>query len=106
MSARNKQRGYELEKETADFWQGHGFDCHRVFGSGAYKNQLGDDYAGDLRLEGMSVEAKRKKSGFKFLMDSLDQDQADLLVVRQDRAPRLYVLREETLLTLLREAKQ
>ena len=40
MSARNKQRGYELEKETADFWQGHGFDCHRVFGSGAYKTSL------------------------------------------------------------------
>ena len=53
-----------------------------------------------------SVEAKRKKSGFKFLMDSLAQDDADLLVVRQDRAPRLYVLREETLLTLMREAKQ
>jgi hypothetical protein len=106
VSARNKQRGYELEKETADFWQGHGFDCARVFGSGAYKNQLGDDYAGDLRLEGFSVEAKRKKSGFKFLMDSLAQDNADLLVVRQDRAPRLYVLREETLLTLMREAKQ
>ena len=106
MSARNKQRGYELEKETVDFWQSHGFDCNRVFGSGAYKGQLGDDYAGDLRLEGMSVEAKRRKSGFKLLMDALAQDDAALRVVRQDRAPRLYVLREETLLTLMREAKQ
>ena len=106
MSSRNRQRGFELEKETVDFWQSHGFDCQRVFGSGAYKGQLGEDFAADLRLEGLKVEAKRRKSGFKLLMDALAQDQADLLVVRQDRAPRLYVLREETLLTLMREAKQ
>ena len=106
MSSRNRQRGFELEKETVDFWQSHGFDCQRVFGSGAYKGQLGEDFAADLRLEGFKVEAKRRKSGFKLLMDALAQDQADLLVVRQDRAPRLYVLREETLLTLMREARQ
>jgi hypothetical protein len=46
------------------------------------------------------------KAASKLLMDALAQDDADLLVIRQDRAPRLYVLREETLLNLMREAKR
>jgi hypothetical protein len=103
MSSRNKKRGYELEAETVKHWQGLGVDCKRVFASGAYK-QLGDEFAGDLMLSGFIVECKRKKSGFKFLYDSLAQDDADMLVVRQDRAERLYIMSEETVETLLRQA--
>jgi hypothetical protein len=72
MPNRNKQRGYELER--------------------------------DIKLGPYTVEAKRKKSGYKFLYDSLDQDGADLLVVRQDRSRRLYLLEEKTLLDLMRRA--
>ena len=104
MSSRNKQRGYELEAETVKHWQGLCVECKRVFGSGAYKQQLGDEHAGDLMLSGFTVECKRKKSGFKFLYDSLAQDDADMLVVRQDRAARLYIMSEETVETLLRQA--
>ena len=103
MSSRNKKRGYELEAETVKHWQGLGVDCKRVFASGAYKH-LGDEFAGDLMLSGFTVECKRKKSGFKFLYDSLAQDDADFLVVRQDRAERLYIMSEETMETLLRQA--
>jgi hypothetical protein len=53
---------------------------------------------------GFKVEAKRKKSGYKFLYDALEQDDCDMLVVRQDKARRLYVLEEETLLALMRQA--
>ena len=101
---RNKARGYELEAETVLHWQNLGVDCKRVFASGAYKQQLGDEFAGDLMLSGFTVECKRKKSGFKFLYDSLAQDDADMLVVRQDRAARLYIMSEETVETLLRQA--
>ena len=104
MSSRNKQRGYELEAETAKHWQGLGVECKRVFGSGAYKQQLGDEHAGDLMLSGFTVECKRKKSGFKFLYDSLTQDDADMLVVRQDRAARLYIMNEETVEALFRQS--
>lgn len=104
MSSRNKQRGYELEAETVKHWQGLGVECKRVFGSGAYKQQLGDEHAGDLMLSGFTVECKRKKSGFKFLYDSLAQDDADMLVVRQDRAARLYIMNEETVEALLRQS--
>ena len=106
MSNRNKQRGYELEAETVKHWQNLGVECSRVFGSGAYKKQLGDEYAGDLMLSGFTVECKRKKSGFKFLLDSLDQDNADILICRQDGRPvrRLYIMEEETVESLFRQS--
>ena len=44
-----------------------------------------------------------KKSGFKFLYDSLAQDDADMLVVREDRNERLYVMREATVETIFRQ---
>jgi len=43
--ARNKQRGYEHEREIVLWAQAQGFDCRRIFGSGAYKAQLGEDFA-------------------------------------------------------------
>lgn len=103
MGNRNKARGYGLERETVLHWKGLGLECNRVFGSGAFKRQLGDEYAGDLLLAGYTVECKRKKSGFKFLYDSLAQDDADMLVVRQDRAERLYIMREETVETIFKQ---
>lgn len=104
MPNRNKQRGYELEAETVKHWQGLGAESKRVFASGAFKQHLGEEHAGDLMIAGFTVEAKRKKSGFKFLYDSLAQDDADLLVVKQDRHKRLYIMTEETLEALFRQA--
>ena len=103
MGNRNKARGYELERETVQHWQKLGLECNRVFASGAFKHQLGDEYAGDLLLAGYTVECKRKKSGFKFLYDSLAQDEADMLVVREDRNERLYVMREKTVEAIFRQ---
>ena len=100
---RNKKRGYELEAETVRFWKDKGLECNRVFGSGAYKGQLGDEDAGDLLLAGFTVECKRKKSGFKFLYQSLAQDDADMLVLREDRNERLYVMSEATVETIFRQ---
>ena len=108
MAGRNRRRGYELEKETVDFWKEQGIACERVFASGAYK-RLGKDFEGDLKLDGTYVvECKRRKtgSGFKFLYDALEQtDGTDLLVLRADRERRLYVLEEDTVLHLLKRAR-
>tara|TARA_A100000171_G_scaffold34792_1_gene33289 strand:+ start:83 stop:415 length:333 start_codon:yes stop_codon:yes gene_type:complete len=101
----NKDRGRILEKETEKFWQEHGFDCKRVFASGQYKDQLGEEFSGDVRLENYKIEAKRRKGGFKLLYDAFEQDKADILVIRQDRARRLYVLEESVLLELMKERK-
>ena len=93
MTRRNKQRGYELEKEAQDFWRDLGVECQRVLGSGAYKNYSAD-LAGDLRLNGLLVECKRRKDGFRELYKWLSQDDADLLIVRADRKHRIYVIPE------------
>lgn len=104
MPNRNKQRGYELEKETVDAMRAAGVECKRVLSSGAFKH-YDPDLEGDIKLAGhYTVEAKRKKSGFKFLYDALDQDSADLVVVRQDRARRIWILEEDTLIDLLTKA--
>lgn len=95
MTARNKRRGYELEKEVQDFWQALGVHCKRVLGSGAFK-AYSADLAGDLNLNGLLVECKRRKGadGFKSIYSWFEQDGADLLVIRADRSPRLYVIPE------------
>ena len=105
MSARNKQRGYELEREVVVAAEAAGLEAKRVFGSGQHKVQLGDDFAGDVVVEGLRIECKRRKSGFKLIYDAFDQDDADIVVVRADRSPRLWVLREAVVLELLERAK-
>ena len=55
-------------------------------------------------LSGFTVECKRRKSGFALLYQSLAQDDADMLVVRQDRAERLYILPEKTIEFLFKQA--
>lgn len=102
----NKARGYALEREAVLAAEAAGLEAKRVFGSGAHKNQLGEEFAGDVVIEGLRCEMKRRKSGFKLLYDAFDQDDADVVVVRADRSPRLYMLREETFHELLRKAKE
>ena len=48
MSARNKARGYELEREVVVAAEAAGLEAKRVFGSGAHKAQLGEDFADSL----------------------------------------------------------
>ena len=69
---------------------------------GQHKLQLGEEVAGDVVIEGLRVECKRRKSGFKVIYDAFMQDDADVVVVRADRAERLYVVKETTFHKLLR----
>ena len=107
MANKNYVRGYQLEAETVRHWEALGLECSRVVGSGKFK-RYGKQYAGDLMLAGFSVEAKRKKSGFKFLRKSLAQDDCDMLVIREDAQPgekveRLYVMPEKTVEAIFRQ---
>jgi len=102
MSARNKARGYEHEREIVMWAQANGLECRRIFGSGAFKHQLGDEFAGDIMLEGLRVEAKRRKTGFKNIYDAFDQDDSDVVCVRADRKERLWIVKDDLLLRLLK----
>ena len=99
----NTDRGRTLENECADFGNSLGIPSHRVFGSGRYKNQLGEAYSGDVVIGKYKVECKRRKtgSGFKSLYKAFEQDSADMLCIRQDRARRLWVFEERVLAELL-----
>ena len=105
MSARNKARGYELEREVVVAAEAAGLEAKRIFGSGAFKQQLGEEFAGDVVVEGLRIECKRRKSGFKLIYDAFDQDDADIVVVRADRSPRIWMLREAVVLELLKREK-
>ena len=105
MSARNKARGRELENEVVAAATNAGLQAHRIFGSGAYKNQLGDDFASDVVVEGLRIECKRRKSGFKLLYDAFQQDESDVVCVRADRMPRLYLVREDVFLKLVKKER-
>jgi hypothetical protein len=99
----NRDRGRTLENEAAEFGEALGIPSRRVFGSGAYSRQLGEAYSGDVVIGKFKVECKRRKtgSGFKTLYKAFDQDSADMLCIRQDRARRLWVLEEHVLAELL-----
>ena len=102
MSARNKARGYEHEREIVLWAQANGIECRRIFGSGAFKHQLGDEFAGDIVLAGLRVEAKRRKTGFKVIYDAFDQDDSDVVCVRADRKERLWIVKDDLQLRLLK----
>tara|TARA_R100001443_G_scaffold9437_1_gene19055 strand:- start:365 stop:736 length:372 start_codon:yes stop_codon:yes gene_type:complete len=91
----NKRRGYEVEREVVKLWEGLGVPVKRVLASGAFKH-FGKDLAGDVKLNGLRVEVKRRKNGtgFASLYNWFKQDDADILVVRADKMPRLYVIPE------------
>ena len=102
MSAGNKRRGYEHEKGAVDWALGEGLDARRVFGSGSYKAQLGEDYAGDVVIEGLRCEMKRRKTGFKLIYDAFLQDNADVVCVRADRKERLWIVKDTLFAQLLK----
>lgn len=105
MVNRNKNRGDELEREIVNLMRKHGFRCERTLERGA-RSDGSATWDIDLYVDGdtaMIGECKRKKSGFKFLYESLGDN--DFLAVRQDRSDRLYVLPERVFLDLIKQIK-
>ena len=89
----NKRRGYEVEREVVKLWQGLGVPCKRILGSGAFKH-WGKNLAGDVELNGLLGEVKRRRNGtgFASLYKWLEQDGAKMLICRADAKKRLYVI--------------
>ena len=100
----NKRRGYEVEREVVKLWQGLGVPCKRILASGAYKH-WGKNLAGDVELNGLLVEVKRRKNGtgFASLYKWLEQDDAKMLICRADAKKRLYVIPEEVMIQFAKD---
>ena len=97
-----KQKGTGFETECVNALIAAGLQATRVPGSGAFARQLGPDFAGDIVVEGLRVECKRRKSGFSLLYRAFEQDQSDIVVVRADRQPRLWLFTEALAIELLK----
>ncbi len=100
----NKRRGYEVEREVVKLWQGLGVPCKRILASGAFKH-WGKNLAGDVELNGLLVEVKRRKNGtgFASLYKWLEQDDAKMLICRADAKKRLYVIPEEVMIQFAKD---
>jgi Holliday junction resolvase len=100
----NKRRGYEVEREVVKLWQGLGVPCKRILASGAFKH-WGKNLAGDVELNGLLVEVKRRKNGtgFASLYKWLEQDDAKMLICRADNKKRLYVIPEEVMIQFAKD---
>ena len=100
----NKRRGYEVEREVVKLWQGLGVPCKRILASGAFKH-WGKNLAGDVELNGLLVEVKRRKNGtgFASLYKWLEQEDAKMLICRADNKKRLYVIPEEVMIQFAKD---
>lgn len=96
---KSRDKGARFEREVVNFHKELGLDAERVPLSGALKGS----YAGDVRIEAFIAECKRRANGFNQLYGWIEHDNADLLVIRSDNKPRMYVLTEETWLALLKQ---
>lgn len=100
----SKVKGAGFEREIVNWHTGRGVPAKRVPMSGALKG-ASDDLRGDLMLGpalGMRAECKRRGRAFGTLYDAIDQDQCDLVFVRDDRRDPLVVMTMDTYERFLR----
>lgn len=103
---KNKRRGTDFERQVVALFQERGLECERVFGSGSYKKELGEGFAGDLRLEGRIVECKRSKTKHKTIIGYFEQDNADIVAIKLDRQEPVFIMKAPLLANLLEAEKR
>ena len=100
-----RQKGYRAEVQAVKALQDCGFDAERVFGSGAFEQQLGPNFKGDICLttasDGLCGEVKVRAKGFTQLYNWLEDGRKDFLMVKADRKEFLMVLPMDTVQRLL-----
>jgi len=91
----SRDKGASYEREIVNWHKARGVPAERIPLSGAVKG----NYAGDLKIGptlGLVAECKRRARGFGTLYAALEQDNSDLLFVRDDRKETLVVLPLQT----------
>jgi len=86
-----RDKGANFEREIVNWHRLRDVPAERIPLSGAVKG----NYAGDLKIGptlGMIAECKRRARGFGALYAALEQDNSDMLFVRDDRKETLVVL--------------
>ena len=84
-----RQKGNRFEREIVEVLRSAGLDAYRIPLSGAQRGFKGDCVV-RLQSKELRLEAKIRKHGFKFIYDSLGDN--DLLCVRVDRDDPLVIM--------------
>lgn len=109
MAKASRDKGNRHERAIVNFWRAAGVKCNRVPLSGGAARTSGDNYGGDIDLYAFGDddaplvgEAKVRAGGFSQLYKWLGVN--EFLVVKQDKADRLYVVPERVLLRLIQRS--
>jgi Holliday junction resolvase len=86
----SRQKGDRAERAVVKFLQDRGFASERVPLSGSARGRFGGDVSIPLLGRDMRAEVKVRANGFQKLYGWLEN--ADLLIVRADRAEPLVVI--------------
>ena len=94
-----RQKGNRLERELVNYFKSVGLLAHRVPYSGSMVGYKGDV---QLTVKGTKfvLEAKSRQSGFKFLYDSLGDN--NLLCIKRDRDKPLIIMDIENFIRIIR----
>lgn len=96
-----KKKGYRGENELVHEFEKYGIEAKRQPLSGALKGEMGGDIVITLNGSKLRVESKLRADGFKEDYKYLEQDNADIVIKKADRKPRLVTMTWERFLWLL-----
>jgi len=98
MTHPNKQKGSNYEREIVNQAKRLGLDAVRAYASNGLS--LGKCEAVDLIIEGVTIQAKRRKKLAAYMMIPND---VDIVVMRGDREESLAVVPFDKILKLIKE---
>ena len=100
MGSPSKLKGSNFERELVNTAKAFGLHAVRAYGSNG--KALGEAETVDLKIEGVNVQAKRRKALAAYLRVP---EGADIVIFRQDNEKSLVLLDFEKYLILLHQLK-
>tara|TARA_R110000822_G_scaffold142577_2_gene280665 strand:+ start:284 stop:583 length:300 start_codon:yes stop_codon:yes gene_type:complete len=99
MSSPSKQKGNRFENELVDLAKGCGLSAQRAWGSNG--RAMGEHEEVDCKIEGFTVQAKRRKAIAKFLKC----EHTDIVAFREDRGDTYALMPFDIFLDLVKKSR-
>lgn len=103
MPHKNKIRGNNLEREIVNTAKEVGLSAKRAYASDG--RSLGKSEVVDVMVEGICIQAKRRKKIAQWLYPDFHGDDVDVVCTRMDRKEALIILPLKKWLELIKEKK-
>ena len=104
MTHRNKIRGNNLEREIVTIAKEEGLSAKRAYASDG--RSLGKSEVVDCIVEGITIQAKRRKKIAQWLYPDNHAEDVDIVVTRMDRKEALAVLPYKEWIRLIKIEKE